>query len=79
MSSMFAKDSPAEKVGMRTGDLILEVNHHQIVTLNDLSNILQSIKSESNIYIFAKQFGLYNSIYEIPVFGNHYGSEIHFS
>jgi serine protease Do len=42
-------NSPAQKAGLKTGDIILEVDGHSVYDANQLRNIISSMRPESNV------------------------------
>ena len=42
-------NSPAQKGGLRTGDIILEVDSHSVYDANQLRNMISSMQPDSNV------------------------------
>ena len=49
--------SPAEKSGLREGDVIIRINSDDIHSLKDLSNILKSLKPGNKVSIIFMRDG----------------------
>ncbi len=54
------KDSPAEKAGMKKGDVIKTINEHQISTYKELTTALSKYKAGDTIVITYKRNGILN-------------------
>ena len=42
-------NSPAQKAGLKTGDIILDVNGHSVYDANQLRNMISSMQPDSNV------------------------------
>ena len=42
-------NSPAQRAGLKTGDIILEVNNNSVYDANQLRNIISSMRPDSNV------------------------------
>ena len=53
--SDIAEGSPAADAGLRSGDLITEVNHEGINNLNDYQQALKQVKKNTNLLLLVKR------------------------
>jgi serine protease Do len=53
--SEIKKDSPADKSGLKTGDLIQGVNRNTVHNLADLSAILKKVEGDSKLYLLIRR------------------------
>lgn len=56
------KDSPAEKAGLRKGDILQSVNEHQVSTYEELTKVLSSYKPGDSIVVMYKRDGQVNKV-----------------
>ena len=56
------KDSPAEKAGLKKGDILQSVNEHQVSTYEELTKALSSYKPGDSIVVMYKRDGQVNKV-----------------
>ncbi len=56
------KDSPAEKAGLKKGDILQSVNEHQISTYEELTKALSNYKPGDSIVVMYKRDGQVNKV-----------------
>ncbi|MFK8009629.1 MAG: PDZ domain-containing protein [Saprospiraceae bacterium] len=56
------KDSPAEKAGLKKGDILQSVNEHQISTYEELTKVLSNYKPGDSIVVMYRRDGQINKV-----------------
>ncbi|MFT6320988.1 MAG: hypothetical protein ACJAT4_001917 [Granulosicoccus sp.] len=56
------KDSPAEKAGLKKGDILQSVNEHQISTYEELTKALSNYKAGDSIVVMYRRDGQVNKV-----------------
>lgn len=56
------KDSPAEKAGLKKGDILQSVNEHQVSTYDELTKTLSNYKPGDSIVVMYKRDGQVNKV-----------------
>jgi membrane-associated protease RseP (regulator of RpoE activity) len=56
------KDSPAEKAGLRKGDILQSVNEHQVSTYEELTKALSTYKPGDSIVVMYRRDGQVNKV-----------------
>lgn len=56
------KDSPAEKAGLKKGDILRSINEHQVSTYDELTIALSNYKAGDSIVVMYKRAGQINKV-----------------
>ncbi len=56
------KDSPAEKAGLKKGDILRSINEHQVSTYEELTQALSNYKAGDSIVVMYKRDGQINKV-----------------
>ena len=56
------KDSPAEKSGLKKGDILRSINEHQVSTYDELTQALSNYKAGDSIVVMYKRDGQINKV-----------------